>query len=337
LTLKEVRFVTIKVDNFIYSIFIIFQQASKTKRAGQMPVETTKERITRQAGYALDVGTGGDSRRIVFCAYPFEVDRNGTTFLPEAWLKWLPTYMTNPIVSFAHPMPFDEPSEKLPVGKSTRTWVEAGTSGTGLTPGLYAEIEFATHDFAEDVYQCYKGGFLSAVSIMAYPHAMSFDPVLPGQTGPTYTEVELLDISCVPIPSARNALAQRDAPETEALVKAYGRVQEVLNRAGKEISQKNLTKLKDMHGQMTGLCKSLKEFIDGVEPITESHAATIVRTSETITTQPSDPDNASATREADDDKVEEINTVENTQPTTQPVNWLDAWLDRQAKTGVTTN
>jgi hypothetical protein len=312
-----------------------------------MPETITKNRLHRQTGFTADNGANVD-RRIVFCAYPYEVDRDGTTIPPEAWVKWLPTYMTNPLVSFAHPMDWDEPSEKLPVGKAVRAWIETGSNATNLKPGLYAEVEFATHDFAEDVYQCYKGGFLNAVSIMGYPHAMSFDPVLPGQTGPTYTEIELMDISCVPLPSARNALAQRSPDMPEALVKAYSRVEQVLTRAGKEISAKNMTKLKDMHSDMVKIkdnfvthCDTVKEFIDSLEvpaPVTEGASTTtttetIERTVSTSTTdQPSDQASADTTREAaTGEETTNPNQPSEVPPITPPVtNWLDAWLERQS-------
>ncbi len=204
---------------------------------------TTNTSGSASTPFAVDSG----SRRITFKAYPYGLDRDGETIRPEAWLARLQTYLSNPVVSAFH-----DTSSRLPVGKAVRVWVNP----IGYPdPGLMAEVEFASHQEADDVYQCYKGGFLNAVSIMAMPYAWEDKGKdFPGQTGRSYTDVELMDISCVVIPSNPEALAVSRAlkldqdgngnvtPEKLALIKSWERL--------KETTKKMQTQNKDKEAQV---------------------------------------------------------------------------------------
>jgi hypothetical protein len=68
--------------------------------------------IERAAG-----GVDNTNRRITFIAYPYLLDRHGTTIRPSAFQ--LDNYKKNPISSFAH-----DNYDELPVAKAVEVWVE---------------------------------------------------------------------------------------------------------------------------------------------------------------------------------------------------------------------
>lgn len=99
-------------------------------------------------------------------------------------------YLRNPTVLWAHSY------STLPVGRTT--YLRA------TDRDLRATIHFAPHDFAQTVYQSYRGGFLSGISIGFQPLS---EPERNEFGGLDYSSVELLEISCVPIPANQEALA----------------------------------------------------------------------------------------------------------------------------------
>lgn len=79
---------------------------------------------------------------------------------------------------------------------------------------MKGDIEFAdaeTYPFADTVHRFYKGGFLNAVSVGWLPleWSASKDRTRPG--GIDFTKAELLEVSCVPVPSLPTALAEARA------------------------------------------------------------------------------------------------------------------------------
>jgi hypothetical protein len=110
-----------------------------------------------------------------------------------------------------------------------------------------------------------------------------------GQTGPTYTKVELVDISCVPVPGNQGALAQRSAAEAflnrKSLVQRLDRV----SRAGREMSAKNMSALKSLHDKVAEMEDqlqihpgSLKAFLDEKQPQAANVEEAAPETDETI-------------------------------------------------------
>ena len=120
------------------------------------------------------------------------VDRDGDVILPEAFEARLETYRKNPVVTFAHNI------WAPPVGKADNFEI--------TEEEFSADIEFADTEEGEKLWKLYKGGFMNAFSAGFIPIAISKEPVLPGQSGLTFTEVELVETACVPVPSNRDAL-----------------------------------------------------------------------------------------------------------------------------------
>lgn len=170
-----------------------FHQAA---RAAEAPIDARLRKA-----FAVEVvkdDANPDSRLLDFIISTDSVDRMGDTIAVDGWK--VEAYRKNPVVLWAHD------SASLPVGKASAVRVEEGK--------LRARAEFAPRSisgFADAVFQMYKGGFLSAVSVGFIPLKYAFvdDPVRRG--GIDFMEQELLEFSCVPVPANAEALVEARA------------------------------------------------------------------------------------------------------------------------------
>lgn len=145
----------------------------------------------------------GEGRTIVFTISTVSVDRDNDTVDPNGWD--LANYRRNPVVLWAHDY------SELPVGKAT----EIAVTSDGK---LKATCEFATHAFAETVFQMVKGGFLRATSVGFAPKRYEVNEK---RGGLDFKEQELLEYSIVPVPANPEALVEARAAgvDTEPIVK----------------------------------------------------------------------------------------------------------------------
>lgn len=133
-----------------------------------------------------------DTRRLRFRISDGSVDRDNDTINPHGWQ--LEAYKANPVVLWAHD------ARALPIAKTTGIGVENGA--------LVAEAEFATHPFAQTVYDLLRGGFLRATSV----GFRALDYVLNAERrGVDFQRQELLEFSVVPVPANANALVSAAA------------------------------------------------------------------------------------------------------------------------------
>jgi HK97 family phage prohead protease len=130
--------------------------------------------------------------RITFRASIESEDRAGDVIRAEGWD--LENYRQNPVVLWAHR------HDLLPIGKSVDIWVENGA--------LYATIEFAQTEFAQQVQKLFDGGFLRGVSVGFRALKTS---ARSGATarGTVFERQELLEISAAPVPMHPDALATK--------------------------------------------------------------------------------------------------------------------------------
>ena len=137
--------------------------------------------------------TGADPERSLdFVLSDKSVDRDNDTINQDGWS--LDRYRKNPVVLWAHD------SSQPPVAKSLHTWVSDGK--------LRSINQFATRDeypFADTVHRLYKGGFLRAVSVGFMPIEYKFNAER-GDMAIDFVKQELMEHSCVPVPSNANAL-----------------------------------------------------------------------------------------------------------------------------------
>lgn len=107
-------------------------------------------------------------------------------------------FAKNPAMLWAHSY------EQPPVG----SWTSWRIDHSGGARSLVATASFATHEFAETIYQLYLAGHMRAVSIGWTP--ITYEPLRDksgSQVGWDFLESELLEISAVPIPADPDALA----------------------------------------------------------------------------------------------------------------------------------
>lgn len=136
------------------------------------------------------------SRTIRAYASTNEWDRYGERFEPDAFKDGLTNYLKNPVVLWAHSY-FEKP-----IGKTVNHAFDA--------KGLILDMQFAEHQAAEDVFQLYVGGFMSAFSVGFRPVEIGQEEREgSGQLGIVYKQAELLENSAVPVPANPGALVQK--------------------------------------------------------------------------------------------------------------------------------
>jgi len=139
-------------------------------------------------------------RQITALASSADLDRDEEIILPEAFKKWLPTYIESGgvvITSHQHRL---QTGHSSVVGNVIKAWVDK--------QGLWTTIEFIKGTVLGDEY-----GFLytqkkqRALSVGFIPHEWQYEE-REGKRVRVYTEIELLEISCVPVGSNREALSK---------------------------------------------------------------------------------------------------------------------------------
>lgn len=152
------------------------------------------------------------SREITFVVSDGQVDRHGDSLNPNGWQ--IENYMQNPVVLFGHNY------KDLPIGKTLKIWVENGSQ-------VLARMKFADHDFADKVWKLIKDGFLNATSVGFIP--LKYDE----EGNHTFSDMELLEISVVPVPANPRALGRKE----------IGLLKELEAETGEAILEKSLRRL----------------------------------------------------------------------------------------------
>lgn len=142
--------------------------------------------------------SGAGSKSITFRTSIESEDRAGDVIKAEGWE--LENYKQNPVVLWAHR------HDLLPIDKSVDVWVENGA--------LFATIEFAQTEFAQQIQRLFEGGFLRGVSVgfRALKIGSLSGSSNRGRRGTIFERQELLEISAAPVPMHPNALATEQSP-----------------------------------------------------------------------------------------------------------------------------
>lgn len=150
-----------------------------------------------------------DGNKLTAIASTATVDRDGEIIMPSAFAKSLDTYRKNPVILASH--------------------VHRSTDGTPTIIGSANSIEvkddvlefsmtFANTPLAKEWQSLYDDGHAKAFSVGFIPKDGEMRTV-EGKSVWTYTEVELMEISAVGVPSNPDALARGiDSKELERLV-----------------------------------------------------------------------------------------------------------------------
>lgn len=116
-------------------------------------------------------------------------DRMDEVLLPKG--ADLKKYNKNPVVLFAHDY------SKPPIGKAL--WTKKDERG------IISKVQFANTEFAQEIFELYKGKFMNAFSVGFIPKKWENGD---GEKNPirTYLEWEMLEFSAVPVPANAEAL-----------------------------------------------------------------------------------------------------------------------------------
>ena len=140
-------------------------------------------------------------------------------------------FSRNPIMLFNHHRTYrGSIDEILPIGRWENLAVENGV--------LYGEPVFDENDeFAMKIKKKVEGGFIAGCSIGLKPLTVSDEPLImkQGQTAPTVTTCELMEVSIVDIPANPNAAAVVLYDEDESVINlaAGGSADGILNKLNK--------------------------------------------------------------------------------------------------------
>lgn len=191
-------------------------------------------------------------RTLRFIGSDESVDRAGDIVSADGWD--VSNYTKNPVVLFNH-------DYSKPVGKAKAVRVNVRDRR------LEFDVYFPTTDelssdpkmpsehalFIDTVYNMYKGGYLSAVSVGFKGEKM--EPI-PNSYGMKFLKQELLELSLVAVPANANALAT---------AKSYGLHTELLpqiEKSGARLSKCSRAKLEAIHAAHVKLAADIRSFLD---------------------------------------------------------------------------
>lgn len=153
------------------------------RMAQRMHVKKDDIRLVRK-GYEVTIEEQDDEGRTITARVSTaDRDRDGEIVEPKG--IELKDYRLNPVLAWCHK--YDHPA----VGKALWSKTDAN--------GLICKFQFAETQFADELYQLYKGGFMKAFSIGFIP--MEYD-----QKTKTHEKISLLEVSAVLVPANQSAL-----------------------------------------------------------------------------------------------------------------------------------
>jgi HK97 family phage prohead protease len=175
----------------------------RSKRLAQrMHVKQDEITIVRK-GYEVKTEDANDAERtIVARVSTADRDRDGEIVEPKG--IEFKDYNANPVLLWAHN--YSQPA----IGKAL--WSKTDDKG------LVCKFQFAPTQFADEIYQLYKGGYQRAFSI-------GFIPVEFDQQTKTHKKISLLEVSAVPVPANQSALVME--AYAKGIVKCEGLIKDL--------------------------------------------------------------------------------------------------------------
>lgn len=174
------------------------------------------------------------------------IDRDGEIVEPSG--ADLEAYRKNPVVLFGHNY------QELPIGKNI--WIKQDEKG------LIAKTVYASHDFAQTVYNYRKEGFPLAQSIGFIPIEWEDSPGDVKGCRRRYRKWALLEYSDVPVPANPEAVA---VAISKGLIKPEY-IPEPEEKAGRVLSSKNRTLIMAAMQQMDEASAALRDLLNATEP-----------------------------------------------------------------------
>jgi HK97 family phage prohead protease len=148
-----------------------------------------------------------ESKTITALISTYNWDRMSERFAKGAWD--FKDYLINPVVLWAHDQ------WTAPIAKCVS--IAETDDGVVAVSAFDAESEEAMK-----IFDLYQRGFLSSFSVGFLPKAWELEPLSDGsqQKGVVYTQAQLLEYSCVPVPANPGAIVT--AKEGETIIKVLG-------------------------------------------------------------------------------------------------------------------
>ena len=154
-------------------------------------------------------------------------DRDQEIILPASFTNLKAYLKTNPVILWAHDY------SKPPIAKAV--------DGEITDDSLILDIEFAETEFAQEVKYLYDEGFMSSFSVGFIPKNWDRDP--DGKL--VFTECELLETSCVPVPANAQANIMRSVKtagkELPEISKLFTSMDQTPGPKGEKAEEKKLT------------------------------------------------------------------------------------------------
>lgn len=140
-----------------------------------------------------------DKRQITCLASTGDVDRDNEIIEPDAYRELLPIYLKNPIVLASHLHQLQTGSSSV-LGNVVKAWIDQ--------QGFWVVIEFVKGTaLADEYWLLYSQKKQRALSVGFIPIESEYEE-RNGKRILVHTKVELLEISCVPVGSNREALSR---------------------------------------------------------------------------------------------------------------------------------
>jgi len=140
-----------------------------------------------------------EKRQITALASTGDLDRDNEIILPTAFKELLPVYMKNAVVITSHQHRLQTGHSSV-VGNVVKAWID--------TRGLWVVIEFVKGtELGDEYWLLYSQKKQQAFSVGFVPLEWNFEE-RDGQRVRVYTKVELVELSCVPVGSNREALSR---------------------------------------------------------------------------------------------------------------------------------
>ena len=141
-----------------------------------------------------------EDRTLDVVASTGDIDRDGEIILPSAFTKNLESFRTNPCILACH-------QHRLESGESPVIGSAIPESIVISDKDLRFKMRFAETDLAENYWKLYRDGHMKAFSVGYMALKGEVREIESGRVF-VHTEVELLEVSAVPVPSNRAALAR---------------------------------------------------------------------------------------------------------------------------------
>jgi len=204
------------------------------------------------------------------------IDRQGESVNPMGWQ--VDNFVKNPVIMYGHNY------SSLPIGKADRVYIEGGK--------LLFDITFADTEMGKEVFNLFKGGFLSAFSVGFIPKKWGVS----GVDTFDIMEQELLELSAVPVPANPEALSYLksnapvfsksflkeeeapaapvetpvvEVPPVETPVEELPAEPVVEEKAGRVLSKANEELLRNVYASVGALLEQLDKGKSEEEPVAE--------------------------------------------------------------------